>query len=159
MAGIVSVTDYQTMQHCNQFFHTNENLLSTWWCYSNIEQEALRILHRLEKFQHDCFAKEVCVITDHIPLVPIISKDVAKLSHWFQYIMLCIHQYRVCIIYKSGPDLYIVDWLSQNNHIEHKDQEVTSMNKNMCAIITLINIPVWTSIEDIHAAIQEDIDL
>ena len=28
--------------------------------------------------------------------------------------------YSVCILYKPGPNLYIADWLSQNNHMENK---------------------------------------
>ena len=48
--------------------------------YSNIEREALDILHGLEKFHHYCFAREVSIITDHKPLVPIFKKDVATLS-------------------------------------------------------------------------------
>ena len=32
---------------------------------SNIESEALGILHRLKKFHHYCFTREVYVITDH----------------------------------------------------------------------------------------------
>ena len=39
--------------------------------YSNIEREALGILHGLEKFHHYCFAREVHVITDCKPLVTI----------------------------------------------------------------------------------------
>ena len=41
-----------------------------------MEQEALGILHGLEKFHHYFLAKEVNVITDHKPLVPTVSKDV-----------------------------------------------------------------------------------
>ena len=48
--------------------------------------------------------------------------------------MVYIHQYRVCIIYKPDPDLYIADWLSKNN------QEITGMNINMHAISTSFNI-------------------
>ena len=48
--------------------------------YSNIECEALAILHGLEKFHHYCFGREVLVITDHKPLVSIFKKDVATLS-------------------------------------------------------------------------------
>ena len=46
------------------------------WQYSNIEREALRILHEFEKFHFDCFAHELCIITDHKPLIVIIGKDV-----------------------------------------------------------------------------------
>ena len=37
--------------------------------YSNIEREALGILHGLKKFHHYCFARKVHVITSHKPLV------------------------------------------------------------------------------------------
>ena len=92
---------------------TSESLLSAEWCYSNIEWEAIGILHGLEKFHNYCFAKEVCVITDHKPLVAIINKDVVTLSQHLQCIMLYIHQYRVCILYKPSTDLYMVESLSQ----------------------------------------------
>ena len=63
----------------------------------------------LEMLHHHCFAKEVCLITDHNPLVALISKGVATLPQHLQHIILCIYQYRVCIIYKPSPGLHIVD--------------------------------------------------
>ena len=42
--------------------------------YSNIEREALGILHGLEKFHHYCFAREVLIITDSKPLVAIFKR-------------------------------------------------------------------------------------
>ena len=77
--------------------------------YSNIEREALGILHSLEKFHHYCFGREVIVITDHKPLVAILKKDVATLSQCMQCILLKIHQYRVQIIYRPGPKIFIAD--------------------------------------------------
>ena len=47
--------------------------------YSNIEGEALGILHGLDKFHHYYFIHEVSVITDHTPLVAVLKKDVATL--------------------------------------------------------------------------------
>ena len=35
--------------------------------YSNIEREAIGILHGLKKFHHYCFTTEVSMITDHKP--------------------------------------------------------------------------------------------
>ena len=67
--------------------------------------------------------------------------------------MLCIHYYRVCIICKSGSDLYRVDWLFQNNHTENGDQEITTMNLNVHPISTSVNVSVYASIEDIKAAV------
>ena len=80
-------------------------------------------------------------MTDHKPLVAIIRKDAAMLSQHLQYIMLPIHQYRLHIMYRLGSYLYIVDWLSWNNHTETRDQEITGININVHAISTSMNIP------------------
>ena len=97
--------------------------------YSNIEREALGILHGLEKFHHYCFAREVHVITNHKPLVAILKKDMAMLSQCIQHILLKIHQYRVQILYKLRPEIFIADWLLQHNHQEGKDEPIQDMNK------------------------------
>ena len=80
--------------------------------YSNKERETLGIIQGLKKIHHYCFAREVLIITDHNPLVAIFKKDVATLSQCIQCILLQIHQYKVQIIYKLGPKIFIVDWLS-----------------------------------------------
>ena len=92
--------------------------------FSNIKCEALGILHGLEKFHHYCFGREVLMITDHKPLVSMFKKDVATLSQCIQGILLKIHQYRVQIIYKPGPEIFIADWLSRHNHKEGKDKPI-----------------------------------
>ena len=56
--------------------------------YSNIEREALGILHRLKKIHNYCFAREVLIIINHKPLVGIFKKDVATLSQHIQCILL-----------------------------------------------------------------------
>ena len=61
---------------------------------SNIEREALGILHGLKKCIY-CFAREVSKTTDHKPLVAIFKKDVVTLSQQMQHIFLRIHQCRV----------------------------------------------------------------
>ena len=43
----------------------SKSLTGAEWRYSNIEREALGILHILEKFHHYCFGREVLIITDH----------------------------------------------------------------------------------------------
>ena len=95
--------------------------------YSNIECKALGILHGLEKFHHYCFGREVFIITDHKLLVSIFKKDVATLSQCIQHILLKIHQYRVQIIYKPGPEIFIAYWLSRHSHIEEKDKPIKGM--------------------------------
>ena len=39
----------------------------------------------------------------------VLSQDIAMQSQQLQHIMLRIHQYRVHIMYRYGPDLYTVD--------------------------------------------------
>ena len=85
-----------------------------------------------------------------------INKNVATLLQHLQCIMLCIYQYRVHIIYKPDPELYIVDWLFQNNHTENRNQEIIGMNVNMHAISTLVDISICSSIEDKQVATQLD---
>ena len=69
---------HNTILHPISF--ASKNLTDTEHRYSNIEREALGILHWLEKFHHYCFAREVYVITNHKPLVSIFKKDMAILS-------------------------------------------------------------------------------
>ena len=152
MAWIVAIVRYQAVQLYAQVL-LSASLLSDGKHYNNIEWEGFGILHSLEKFHYHCFARGVYIITDHKPLKAIIYKVVTTLSQHLQWIMLCIHQYRVCIVYKPDSDLYIVVWLTQNNHTENRDQEIISMTVNVNAINTLVNIPIYTSIEDILAVI------
>ena len=75
--------------------------------YSNIEREALGILHGLKKFHHYCFVREECVIIDHKPLESIFKIDMAMLSQQIQQILLKNHQYRVQILYKPEAKIFI----------------------------------------------------
>ena len=118
--------------------------------YSNIERKALGILHGLKKFHHYCFASEVHVITDHKSLVSIFKKDVATLSQCIQHILLKIHQYRVQILYKPGPEIFIVDWLSHHNHKEGKDEPIQDMDIRVDAIQSTTDIPECMSILQIQ---------
>ena len=87
--------------------------------YSIIEREVLGILHGFIMFPHYCFEKEVYVITNHKLLVAMITKDLVILSQWLQHIMLQIHWYSMYILYKPGPELYTVDWLSHHKLVEN----------------------------------------
>ena len=61
------------------------------------------------------------------PLVAILIKDVVTLSQRLQQIILKIHQYRVKIIYKPGPDICMAGWLSRHIHHNNKDEKITGM--------------------------------
>ena len=157
-AGLLQVRDGMNSGHdkvpdnvilCPITF-TSKTLSCVEQCYSNTEHDAMEILHGLERFHHYCFAREVCIITDHMPLVAILNREVATLSQWLQHIILRIHQYSVQIIHKPGPDLYITDWLPRNNHADKKHKEIVGMSIHVSIISTSVNMPVCTSTEDIH---------
>ena len=106
-----------------------------------------------KKSHHYCFAKKVCIFTNRKPLVAILNKCMAILLQLLQCILLWIH-----IIYKPGPDLYMLDWLSDNNQ-KKKKQEMEVIRVNVNAISTSVNIPVCTSIQDTQRATCEDVHL
>ena len=120
--------------------------------YSNIECKALGILHGLEKFPNYCFSREVLIITDHKLLVSMFKKDVMTLSQCIQHIPLKIHQYRVQIIYKPGPEIFIADWLLRHNHTEGKDKPIKGMEIQMDAIQTVTDMPECVSMAEIQQA-------
>ena len=127
--------------------------------YSNIERQALGTLHGLEKFHHYCFACEVHVITDHEPLVAIMGRDVATLSHCSQFIVLPIHQYSICILYKPGPELLIACRLPHHSHEENKDRGIQGLSINVNTINTTVDLQVCTSIQNIQEATARDAHL
>ena len=52
----------------------------------------------------------------------------ATLLQHIQHILFKIHQYRVQIIYKPGPGIFIADWLSRHNHIEGKEKPIKDID-------------------------------
>ena len=113
-------------------------------------------MHGLEKFHHICFGKEVLVITDHKPLVSIFKKDVATLSQRILHILQKIHQYRVQVIYKPGPDIFIADWLSRYNHDEGKDQLIKGLELWVDVIQTTTDMSDCLSMTDLQQASLQD---
>ena len=126
---------------------------------SNIKREVLGILHGLEKFHHCCFAWELLIITDHKPLVARFKKDVATLLQHIQCIMFKLHQYRVQILYKPGPETFIADWLSWHKHMEGKDKPIKDIDIQVDAIQSLVDVPDCISIEEIQWASLQDAHL
>ena len=124
--------------------------------YSNIKCKALGILHGLDKFHHYCFGREVLIITDHKLLVSMFKKDVATLSQHIQCILLKIHQYRVQIIYKPGPGIFIADWLLRQNHTEGKDKPIKGMEIQVDMIQTMTDMPECVSMAEIQQASSLD---
>ena len=94
-------------------------------------------------------SREVLIITDHKLLVYMCKKDVATLSQCIQHILLKIHQYRVQIIYKPGPEIFIADWLWRHNCTEGKDKPIKGMEVQVDLIQTTMDIPECVKMAEI----------
>ena len=70
--------------------------------------------------------------------------------------MLKFHQYRVQIIYKPGPDIFIADWLSRHNHVEGKDKPVKDKEVWVDAIKSATDMPECVSVMEIQQASMQD---
>ena len=92
----------------------------------------------------------------HILLVSIFKKDVATLSQWIQHILRKIHQYRVQIIYKPGPDIFIADWLSRHNHADGKNQLIKGVEVWVDVIQTATDMPECLSMTELQQASSQD---
>ena len=125
----------------------NESLLGAEWHYSNIECEALGIIHRLERFNHYHFAREVCILIYHKPLGAILSKD----GHIFPAVA-AYHAMHTTI---QGVH-YMQTWCRSVHH-RLADQKQPNKRQRLgdhwheykC---TAANIPVSTSLDDIQGA-------
>ena len=73
--------------------------------------------------------------------------------------MLKIHQYRVKILYKPGPEIFIADWLLRNNHIEGKNKPIKDMDVQVDAIQSSVDMPECISIEEIQHVLSQDVHL
>ena len=80
----------------------------------------------------------------------------ATLSQQIQRILLKINQYRVQIIYKHGPDIFIADWLLRHNHAEGKDQLIKAMEVQADIIQTATDMPECLSMTELQQALSQD---
>ena len=78
------------------------------------------------------------------------------LSQWIQQILLKIHAYRVQIMYKPRPEIFIPDWLSHHNHKEDKDEPVQDMDIRVDDIQSMTDIPECMSISQIQQTTAQD---
>ena len=66
------------------------------------------------------------------------------------------YQCRISILYKPRQYLFVVDWLSQQNHEENKDSKIPGMNINIDVVHTAMDFAECMSIQDIQQATLGD---
>ena len=112
--------------------------------YSNIERDALSIFHGQQKFHHYCFTCEGSMTTDYKTLVVIFEKDVTSLSHRLLRKLIWIHQYIIQVLNMSGPQLFIADGLSWQDHETNTHEEIP----RTCISINTLVMHTHTSFHD-----------
>ena len=60
----------------------------------------------------------------------------------------------MCILYMTGPDLYIANWLFRENQTKNKDEEMKGMKLSIYMITAMADIPSYMSIHNILKATQ-----
>ena len=93
---------------------------------------------------------------DHKPLIAIFKKDIATLSQRLWQTLLRIYQYRVGIIYKPGPNLFMADSLYRHNHSENKDEGITGMQISINVIQSTTNILECITMCELQEATSQD---
>ena len=81
---------------------------------------------------------------------------IATPSQGRKCLLLRIHQYRIKMLYKHWPDLFIADWLSLQNHREDWDDEIPSMKITIDAIHTTVDIPECMLMQEVWNTTQDD---
>ena len=66
--------------------------------------------------------------------------------------MLRINWYRIKILYKPRPYLFIAEWMSLQNYPEDKDGKMPGMKISIDAVHTAVNITESMSMQDIQQA-------
>ena len=96
------------------------------------------------------------MITDHKLLVSMFKKGVATLSQCIQHMLLKIHQHRVQIIYKPGPEIFYEEWLLRHNHMEGKDKPIKGMDIQVDTIQAITEMLECISVVEIEQASSTD---
>jgi len=134
----------------------SKSLTTTEQNYSNIEREALGILHALQKFHHYTFGRHTHIITDHRPLLAIFKKDVATASPRLQRILMKMHQYNISLSYRPGPEMHLADCLSRVGHIADTEKEIPDMKITVDSVCTIDEITVLSADEIRDKTLEDD---
>jgi len=88
--------------------------------YAPIELETLAIVYALSRLDQYVFGhKDVTVVTDHKPLMPIFKKPIFKASRRIQSMLLSLQRYSgIKVIWRPGSEQVIADLLSRDSHME-----------------------------------------
>ena len=91
----------------------SKSLTRTQSNYSNIEREALGLVHGIQRFHTYLYGREFGAITDHKPLVNIWSRPLNTAPPRLQRLFIKLQGYNFNLVYKPGTELVLSDTLSR----------------------------------------------
>ena len=100
----------------------SKTLTQTQSNYSNIEREALGLVHGIQRFHTYLYGREFTAITDHKPLVNIWQRPLTNAPPRLQRMFLKLQGYSFDLVYRPGSQMILSDaLLSLPNPENHRD--------------------------------------
>ncbi|XP_014665126.1 PREDICTED: uncharacterized protein K02A2.6-like, partial [Priapulus caudatus] len=106
----------------------SRSLTDTETRYAQIEKEMLAVAFGLEKFHYYTYGRKVTIVTDHKPLVAIVSKPLSKAPRRLQSLLLRTQKYVFGLVYKPGTSIPVADALSRNPLPDKPVTDVVTVN-------------------------------
>lgn len=101
------------MQEGHPIAYASKSLTETEGRWSQIEKEMYGIVYAVEHFNQYTYGRQVLIQTDHKPLVPIMKKEINKVTHRLQRMILKLMRYDLQVTYVPGKELFLADTLSR----------------------------------------------
>lgn len=138
----------------------SKTLTTTQSNYSNIEREALSLVHGIQRFHTYLYGRNFKAITDHKPLVNIWNRPLTSAPPRLQRLLLKIQGYNFQLEYKPGPELVLSDTLSrlpnpENNREIPLDLRVDGLEDDSDISIESLNFSE-TRLEQIRTETNKD---
>lgn len=98
--------------------------------YGQVDKEFLAIVFAWEKFKYFIYGKNINVVTDHKPLVRIMTKELGKISSTpLQRMKLRLLKFNLKLMYVPGNYLYIADLLSRYYDESETPAEISDLDE------------------------------
>ena len=119
----------------------SKSLTPTQSSNSNVEREALALVHGVQRFHTYLYDRRFTVITEHKPLVMIHQKLLNRAPPRLQRMLLKLTGYDFEVIYRPDSEMILADTLSRlQNPAINKEVELDVRIDNMDIKFDLINV-------------------
>lgn len=120
--------------------------------YAQIEKELLAIVFALERFNTYTFGRKVVVLSDHKPLVNIVTKPLTEVPKRLQRMLIRLQKYDYELSYQPGAEMFIADTLSRAYILDGNEKE---SEFEIVSMIDISSMPA-SKILEIKDAIKQD---